>query len=347
MRSLLTFALVAIVASTGFGQSVTKINAAVKAVQPAGAIPENPTAALSRGIIDAQGNVLANGKTGVLALAANTTIGGSSVSALGTITSTSADAFDVGPAGTTNPTFQVDASTASAATGLKIKSAASTGGLALSVISSGTNESLTLDAKGSGTITLNATGTGAIIASRTVTLSDATTPSMTTASGKTNTGYIQINGKTSGATKSTTADATAQTVTHNTAAQTSGAATVTIPDMAGVSATFSFNSTATLTAGATPAFAPGAAISTYLLTPGEDETIAATTTGATAGKVYFLRVLTSGSTSRTITFGSNFKSTGTLATGSRQRRFLSSVFCLMGRTSVRSVEQPPCEFDGA
>lgn len=223
MRYLLTFALVAIVASTGFGQSVTKINQAAKTVQPANAQPEESVAAVSRGIIDAQGNVLANGKTGVLALAAN----------------------------------------------------------------------------------------------------------------------IQINGKTSGATKFTTADATAQTVTHNTAAQTSGAATVTIPDMAGVSATFSFHSTATLTAGATPAFAPGAGISTYLLTPGEDETIAATTTGATAGKVYFLRVLTSGSTSRTITFGSNFKSTGTLATGVTTAKvfvisflFDGTNFCEVGRTTA-------------
>lgn len=341
MRSILALFAIVAIASTGFGQSVAKINQAVKTVQPANAQPEAPVSALSRGIIDAQGNVLANGKTGVLALTGNTTIGGSSVSALGTITSTSANAFDVGPSGTTNPTFQIDASTSSAATGIKIKSAASTSGVAVSAISSGTNENLTVDAKGSGTISLNVTGTGAIIAGRTVTLSDPTTPSLTTAASKTNTGYLQVNGKTSGATKFTTADATAQTVTHTTAAQTTGAATVTIPDMAGVDATFSFNSTATLTAGATPAFAPGAAISTYLLTPGEDETIAATTTGATAGKVYFLRVLTSGTTSRTLTFGTNFKSTGTLATGTVSAKvfvigflFDGTNFCETGRTTA-------------
>jgi hypothetical protein len=245
MRSILTLLAIVAIGSTGFGQSVAKINQAVKTVQPANAQPEAPVSALSRGIIDAQGNVLANGKTGVLAL----------------------------------------------------------------------------------------TGT--------VTLSDPTTPSLTTAASKTNTGYLQVNGKTSGATKFTTADATAQTVTHTTAAQTTGAATVTIPDMAGVSATFSFNSTATLTAGATPAFAPGAAISTYLLTPGEDETIAATTTGATAGKVYFLRVLTSGTTSRTLTFGTNFKSTGTLATGTVSAKvfvigflFDGTSFVEVGRTTA-------------
>ncbi|MHB1950116.1 MAG: hypothetical protein ACYCQK_01425 [Acidiferrobacteraceae bacterium] len=79
-----------------------------------------------------------------------------------TITSINADALAVGPAGTTNPTLQVDASTASAATGVKIKSAAAAGGCAVSVVSSGTNENLTIDAKGSGTVTINGTATGRI-----------------------------------------------------------------------------------------------------------------------------------------------------------------------------------------
>src|SRR2546430_63520 len=50
-----------------------------------------------------------------------------------TITSSSANALVVGPAGTTNPTLQVDASTASAATGIKIKSASAGTGVAVSV----------------------------------------------------------------------------------------------------------------------------------------------------------------------------------------------------------------------
>lgn len=78
------------------------------------------------------------------------------------ITSASATAFAVGLAGTTNPALNVDASTASSATGLNIKSAAAAAGLALSVISSGTPENLTVDAKGTGTITLNGTATGAV-----------------------------------------------------------------------------------------------------------------------------------------------------------------------------------------
>lgn len=92
-----------------------------------------------------------------------------------TITSASANALAVGLNGTTNPVLQVDASTASSATGIKVKSAAAAGGVALSVISSGTNENLTIDAKGSGTITLGGTSTGAITLTRATTLSAALT----------------------------------------------------------------------------------------------------------------------------------------------------------------------------
>lgn len=92
-----------------------------------------------------------------------------------TIQSTSANAFAVGANGSTNPAFNIDASTASSATGLNVKSAAAAGGVALSVLSSGTNENLTIDAKGSGTITLGGTSTGSIIHTRATTLSAALT----------------------------------------------------------------------------------------------------------------------------------------------------------------------------
>jgi Head domain of trimeric autotransporter adhesin len=62
-----------------------------------------------------------------------------------------------------NPALQVDTNTASSVTGLKVTSAAAAGGLALAVISSGTNENLTLDAKGSGTISLGSNSTGDIL----------------------------------------------------------------------------------------------------------------------------------------------------------------------------------------
>ena len=62
-----------------------------------------------------------------------------------------------------NYALQVDTNTASAATGIKITSAAAAGGIALAAISSGTNENLTLDAKGSGTVSINDSATGDIL----------------------------------------------------------------------------------------------------------------------------------------------------------------------------------------
>lgn len=100
---------------------------------------------------------------------------------------------------------------------------------------------------------------------------------------------------------------TALVVTNPTASRT-----VTIPDGSG---TLSLHATAALAAGSTVSFAPGASVSCYTLTPGEDEAISGVTTGAVPGRTYCLVVTTSGTTSRTLTFGTNFKVTGTLATG--------------------------------
>lgn len=119
--------------------------------------------------IDAKGSgtVTINGTaTGIVILPAGTTIGGSSVAALGTVTSSAPAAVAVGPNGLTNPVFNVDASTASAATGINIKGAAAAGGVAVSVLSSGANENLTVDAKGSGTISIGSVSTGAIALAR-------------------------------------------------------------------------------------------------------------------------------------------------------------------------------------
>lgn len=87
----------------------------------------------------------------------------------------SSTALTVGLNGATNPALQIDTSTASSATGLKIKSAAAAGGVALSVITSGTNENLTIDAAGSGTITIAGTSTGAITLTRATTVTAALT----------------------------------------------------------------------------------------------------------------------------------------------------------------------------
>lgn len=84
--------------------------------------------------------------------------GGTASTGAQTITSASANALAVGPNGTTNPAFNVDASTASSATGVNVKSAAAAAGVVLSAISSGTNENLTVTAKGVGTLNLNTGG---------------------------------------------------------------------------------------------------------------------------------------------------------------------------------------------
>lgn len=98
-----------------------------------------------------------------VAMPAATTIGGSSVSALGIITSVSANALTAGANGATNPVFNVDASTTSVATGLNVIGAAAASGVALTALSSGTDETLNVNAKGAGLLTLNATATGNVV----------------------------------------------------------------------------------------------------------------------------------------------------------------------------------------
>ncbi len=111
----------------------------------------------------------------VCTLPATTTIGGSSVSALGVITSASANALTVGLNGATHPAFNVDSSTASQADGLNIVGGAAGSGAAVSVITSGTNSPLTIDAAGSGTITIGGTSTGAVILPAAITIASGAT----------------------------------------------------------------------------------------------------------------------------------------------------------------------------
>ncbi len=90
---------------------------------------------------------------------------------------------------------------------------------------------------GSGTFK---TSTGANQLSGAVTVTDATTPSITLAAGSTNTGFLLINGKTSGSLKIITTDATGNAIVITTTAQTVGGTTLTIPNFANVSDTFAF-----------------------------------------------------------------------------------------------------------
>ena len=117
----------------------------------------------------------------------------------------------------------------------------------LRVTTAGTNTASCVTVGGTQTLT-NKTLTSPVIATinsdlsvtGTVESADATTPILSTASGKTNTGYLSLAGKTSGSFKILPADATAQIVTMDIPAQTSGAATISLVDFAGVNDTFAF-----------------------------------------------------------------------------------------------------------
>lgn len=78
------------------------------------------------------------------------------------ITSTAAAGLAIGRNGASNPVLQADCSVSSQATGVKVIGRAANAGADLVVISSGTNENLKIDAKGSGTVSINTTATGAV-----------------------------------------------------------------------------------------------------------------------------------------------------------------------------------------
>jgi hypothetical protein len=82
------------------------------------------------------------------------------------VTSSSGNELVVGRQGLTNPTLQTNSSVASCVTGILITSRAAGNGIDVTATSSGTNENMQWDAKGSGTITLQGSATGDIIANR-------------------------------------------------------------------------------------------------------------------------------------------------------------------------------------
>tara|TARA_R110002126_G_scaffold170566_2_gene319462 strand:+ start:104 stop:802 length:699 start_codon:yes stop_codon:yes gene_type:complete len=114
--------------------------------------------------------------TGSVVLSASPTLTGTLAAAAGTFSSTlgvasaSASAFAVGLNGATNPAFSVDASTASQAAGLNVLGGTTSGAVAIRILSSGTDNNLTINAKGSGTISIGATSTGAITLGRATTV---------------------------------------------------------------------------------------------------------------------------------------------------------------------------------
>lgn len=79
------------------------------------------------------------------------------------VQSASASALTVGLGGASNPAFQVDASAVSSATGIKVTSFAAGSGAAITAVSSGTNESIAINAKGGGSISIGNTSTGSVL----------------------------------------------------------------------------------------------------------------------------------------------------------------------------------------
>lgn len=89
------------------------------------------------------------------------------------IESNAAAAFAVGPNGNTNPVFRVVGNISSAATGISVTGRAAAAGVDITVLSSGTNENLVVNAKGSGTITLNPTATGNVVIGQHLAITEA------------------------------------------------------------------------------------------------------------------------------------------------------------------------------
>jgi len=87
-----------------------------------------------------------------------------------------------------------------------------------------------------------------------------------------------------------------------------------------------------LTAGSTVSFAPDLTTNAATLTPAQAETIPAVTTNAVKGGIYTLKITTSGSSSYTLTFSTNFKVTGTLATGTASGKVFVVTFFFDGTT---------------
>lgn len=98
-----------------------------------------------------------------LAATGSAAISGALTSGAHIITSASASAFAVGPNGTTNPAFNVDASTASQVAGLNIRAAISGGTVSILTTDSGTNAGLSVNSKGNGTLALNNSGAGGVL----------------------------------------------------------------------------------------------------------------------------------------------------------------------------------------
>lgn len=98
------------------------------------------------------------------------------------VTSSAVAALAVGPNGATNPALQVDASVASLVAGLKIAGAVTGGTVALSVIDSGSNTNMSIDAKGAGVVSIG-TGSSAGVVLKNITYGGVTLSNSVTGTG--------------------------------------------------------------------------------------------------------------------------------------------------------------------
>ncbi len=128
-------------------------------------------------------NLTATGNT-VLGNAVSDTL---TVTGATSITSSSASALAVGLNGATTPVLKIDASTASQAAGLSVTGAASGSGVAVEAIG-GTNEPITINAKGSGAIGIGSVSTGAV----TITPATTVTGLLTATAGLTSVADIVV-----------------------------------------------------------------------------------------------------------------------------------------------------------
>lgn len=123
------------------------------------------TGAVTATLVNAPANSVLGNNTGSAAAPAYQTsiaLSGTIAATGSLITSASANAATVGPNGTTNPAWNIDASTASSVTGLALKSAVAGGTTTLSLTDTSANSSLKINALGTGQMILGTSGGGTI-----------------------------------------------------------------------------------------------------------------------------------------------------------------------------------------
>ena len=224
------------------------------------------------------------------------------------VTATSGTSFSVGPNGVTNPTFNVDASAGSAVAGLNVAGAATGGTVAISTIDSGSNNNLTINAKGTGTIGIGNVSTGAVTIKPATTINGAL--SLGTPSSVAGTVAL-ANGTSSGLTTIANANVSASNYTATLPANTGTIAETNINNSFSVAQTISAASATALnlTAGAATVTGDGTAlfyspttnISLYRLTANGSTYYGDVGTGGTSSSFLIFRGTSSYTTAMSLT----------------------------------------------